>query len=304
LQHVIDAIEIQDSRVNLNNNLVFWQNRFGHANREHRVFLEAQSSPYLRRELERLLFELYRGDLEKGAIFDRLSELTGAKYPLLAYLFYLQDEDRFMPIQPTTYDRAFRNLDVDLVTLRNCTWANYQRFNAVLGEIRQALSNVEGLSNARLIDAHSFGWILETFAEPDEDGIIQGQRHTGRIVGGPEKSIIAMRLSIEGTVASSNGQRVERTIKDKQTSLSSSELDLHLAHLLELQGNRCALTGIPFDFHTADGDRCLRPSPDRIDSRGQYDLGNIQVVCQFVNFWKGAEDDAEFRRLLALVRGQ
>jgi hypothetical protein len=304
LEQVINAIEIQESRVNLSNNLVFWQNRYGHANRDHRILLEAQSNLPLRRELEQLFFELYRGEFDKGAIFDRLSELTNAKYPLLAYLFFLQDDDRFMPIQPTTYDRAFRNLGIDLVTLRNCTWANYQRFNAALEEIRQALTGVGGLSKARLIDAHSFAWILETFEEPNEDGVIEGQRNTGRIVGGVEKSIISMRMSIEGTVASSNGQRVERTIKDKQTSLTSSELDLHLAYLLKLQGNCCALTGIPFDFHTADGDRDLRPSPDRIDSNGHYDPGNIQIVCQFINFWKGAGNDAEFRRLLTLVRGQ
>jgi len=60
LQHIVDAIEIQDSRTNLTNNLVFWQNRFGHANRDHRVLLEAASNPKLRRDMEELLFDLYR----------------------------------------------------------------------------------------------------------------------------------------------------------------------------------------------------------------------------------------------------
>jgi hypothetical protein len=27
------------------------------------------------------------------------------------------------------------------------------------------------------------------------------------------------------------------------------------------------------------------------------------VVCQFINFWKGDSDNAEFQRLLMLVRG-
>ena len=39
LRRTIDAIEIQDS--GLTNNLVFWQNRYGHANRDHRTLLEA-----------------------------------------------------------------------------------------------------------------------------------------------------------------------------------------------------------------------------------------------------------------------
>ena len=78
LQHTIDAIEINDSRLNLINNLVFWQNRFGHANRDHRSLLEAVSDPGLRRDLETLLFGLYRETGDEAAIFDRLRELTDA----------------------------------------------------------------------------------------------------------------------------------------------------------------------------------------------------------------------------------
>lgn len=302
LARTIEAIEIQAGRVNLQNNLVFWQNRYGPANRDHRLFLEAASDHRLCRRLERILYGLYRGDDDEGVLFDELSTLTGGKYPLLAYLFFLRDADRFMPIQPTTYDRAFRSLGVDLVTLHHCDWANYRAFNAALQAVRTALKRIEGLETCRLIDAHSFCWMLETFDDLDESAQpLKVQR--GRIVGGVEKSIVAMRYSILSTVASSNGQIRERVVKDKTTSLSVEELEAHLAYLLERQGNRCELTGIPFDFHTADGDRNFRPSPDRIDSNGHYEPGNIQIVCQFINFWKGDGDDAEFRRLLAIVRG-
>ena len=131
--------EIQNSH-GLTNNLVYWQNRFGHASRDHRVLLEAVSNANLRHELERHLFGLYRSDSDEGATFDHLSELTGAKYPLLAYLYFLKDMDRFMPIQPTTFDRAFRDLGIDLVTVRNCSWENFQRFNTALSEVRKGLA--------------------------------------------------------------------------------------------------------------------------------------------------------------------
>jgi hypothetical protein len=101
LYRTIEAIEIQDSRSNLTNNLVFWQNRYGHANREHRVLLEAASNAKRPREIESMLFGLFRGGPDESAIFDRLADLTGGKYPLMAYLFFLKDMDRFMPIQPT-----------------------------------------------------------------------------------------------------------------------------------------------------------------------------------------------------------
>lgn len=69
LNRTIEAIEIQDSRINLTNNLVFWQNRFGHANREHRVLLEAASSTRRPREIESLLFGLFRSGSDEGALF-------------------------------------------------------------------------------------------------------------------------------------------------------------------------------------------------------------------------------------------
>ena len=298
LQRTIDAIEIRDSH-GLTNNLVFWQNRFGHASRDHRVLLEAVSNANLCRELERHLFGLYRGDADEGATFDHLSKVTGAKYPLLAYLYFMKDMDRFMPIQPTTFDRAFRDLGIDLVTVRNCSWENFQRFNTALGEVRKALAVIDGLTKVRLIDAHSFCWMLEK--QLKDEGGKKAWKDPGRVLGGREKSIIVMRHSVENTVRNANGQIVERTVKNKELRMTPAELEKLLGSILDLQGNRCALTGIPF-FVGPDADDNLRPSVDRIDSNGHYEHGNLQIVCQFINFWKGDSDNEEFKRLLMLVR--
>lgn len=80
------------------------------------------------------------------------------------------------------------------------------------------------------------------------------------------------------------------------------QLTAHVTSLLDLQQNRCALTGIPFNYNSPDADPNLLPSPDRIDSNGHYEQGNIQIVCRFVNFWKRDMDNDEFKRLLMLVR--
>lgn len=45
-------------------------------------------------------------------------------------------------------------------------------------------------------------------------------------------------------------------------------------------------------------------SLDRIDSSGHYSIGNLQVVCRFLNRWKNDGNDTEFRRLLALLRSE
>ena len=308
LQHMVDAIEIQDSRSNLTNNLVFWQNRFGHANRDHRALLEAASNPKLRRDLEQLLFGLYQGHADEAATFDRLSEFTGAKYPLLAYLFFLKDMNRFMPIQPTGFDRAFRALGIDFSTLRQCSWENYAVYNALLADLRPMIEAAAELKTVRLIDAHSFCWIFASLLRLEAEGALgngggSGGKDAGRVLGGREKSIIAMRLSVENTVKNSYGQIVQRTVKNKELRMTSTELEKLIASLLDLQDNRCALTGVPFQFLGPDVDKNLLPSLDRIDSDGHYEAGNLQVVCQFVNFWKGDSNNEEFRRLLMLVRG-
>jgi hypothetical protein len=306
LNRVIEAIEIQDSRINLTNNLVFWQNRYGHANRDHRVLLEAASNAKRPREIENLLFGLYRGGTDESATFDRLADLTGGKYPLMAYLFFLKDMDRFLPIQPTGFDRAFHALGIDFSTLRQCSWRNYVTYNQTLDALRPLIATSTGLKNVRLIDSHSFCWIFATLLMQESEGMIAkiaGSKDSGRILGGREKSIIAMRLSIENTVKNSNGQIVQRAVKNKETSMTTKELEALIASLLDIQENRCALTGITFQFHGQGADKDLLPSADRIDSNGHYEAENLQVVCQFINFWKGARDNEDFKRLLMLVRG-
>jgi hypothetical protein len=286
--------------------LVFWQNRFGHANRDHRALLEAEANQKLRQEIEALLFNLYRTGGDEGATFNRLSELTGSKYPLIAYFFFLKDMDRFMPVQPTGFDRAFRALNISFSTLRQCSWANYADYNETLDALRPLIRAVAGLKTVRLVDAHSFCWILSSLLKQEAEGTlgsVQGVKDEGRILGGREKSIIAMRYSVESTVRNANGQTTLRILKNKELRMTPEELEKHIASLLDVQGDRCALTGIPFQFHGPDMDKNLLPSVDRKDSNGHYEVGNLQIVCQFINFWKGDSDNEEFKRLLMLVRG-
>ena len=51
------------------------------------------------------------------------------------------------------------------------------------------------------------------------------KKYAGRILGGREKSVIAMRLSVENTVKNSNGEFVQRTVKIKELRMTSAELE-------------------------------------------------------------------------------
>ncbi len=128
------------------------------------------------------------------------------------------------------------------------------------------------------------------------------RQNTGHYKDDWFKAIWAMADQAEKTAKQSCGQTVDRMVKNKELRMSKEELIAYLGELLDEADHRCAITGLLLQ---ADGpDNQLRPSLDRIDSDGHYEAGNLQVVARFINFWKQDTADVEFRRLLAIVRGE
>lgn len=160
LEQVIHAIEIDDNRPRLRNNLVAWDGRRGDRSRTHRALRDAGDDAAARRRLEEWFFGFYHGNVSEEGGFERFREIAGSHYDLIAYLYFLKDWERFAPIAATTFDKAFRLLGIPLVTAWKCSWDNYCNYNAALLAIRDELRERDGLSDARLIDAHSFCWML------------------------------------------------------------------------------------------------------------------------------------------------
>jgi len=166
LKCVIDAIEINDTSLDIRNNLVYWQRRKGDSARSHWALLKAKSRRADRRAFEQWFYDFFRGRLADEQAFETFRDLAGNRYDLVAYLFFLKDSERFMPIHTGAFDEAFRLLDIDLVTGRRCSWENYCDYNRAILEVRRALREVVGIADARLLDAHSFCWMLVRL-EPD-----------------------------------------------------------------------------------------------------------------------------------------
>ena len=128
------------------------------------------------------------------------------------------------------------------------------------------------------------------------------RKDVGRTFTPKEKTAERLAYSIVQTVSQSNGGTIERTIKDKQTPLTHTELVSLMLDLIERQDSRCALTGLPLGLVGECEDREMMASPDRIDSNGHYTADNIQVVCWFINRWKSADDNALTLRLIEAVK--
>ncbi len=115
---VIAAIEIPKS------NLVPWQGRFGKEARPHQPLYEAKNQQDELPRIEECLFKLYREEQDEES-FAGLAGIFGKTYPLLAYLFFLKDRSKYLPIAPTFFDRAFDHLGAEFKTAHRCSWENY-----------------------------------------------------------------------------------------------------------------------------------------------------------------------------------
>ena len=118
-----------------------------------------------------------------------------------------------------------------------------------------------------------------------------------------QRAVVRMVQTATATAAASRGQVVERTVKNKEVRFGHpKDFEDYVAALVAAQDGLCAVTGLRLQYDGDDEDIELLCSLDRIDSSGHYEAGNLQVVCRFANRWKNDGDNAEFRRLIAMVK--
>ena len=108
-------------------------------------------------EAETLLYKLYHNH-EDEACFEPLCSLYGRKYDLIAYLFFIRDPNRYLPVKPSFFDQIFRKLGVETHLSGNCSWENYKEFLETVTELRDLMMQHYSSSDIDLLDAHSFLW--------------------------------------------------------------------------------------------------------------------------------------------------
>jgi hypothetical protein len=108
------------------------------------------------RENEKFLYDFFKTKIKDEIAFDNFVEI-GFSYQLIAYLFFIKNYQKYMPISQEKFDEIFSSINIDFKTSHNCSWENYVEFNEIIKLFRKQLS--QRFKNASLLDAHSFLWI-------------------------------------------------------------------------------------------------------------------------------------------------
>ncbi|MCA1492003.1 DUF3427 domain-containing protein [Ensifer sp. NBAIM29] len=297
LRAIVRAIEIPGTE---GNNFVRWHGQWGSEARQHKGVLDAMRSAPECRRAENVFYSLYKGKDSDGDCFAELVSQFGRLYSLHAYLFFIKNPQAYMPIATATFDKAFARLGVGLKTNQNCSWENYSAYNAALQSTRTLLSSKRGFENCRLVDAHSFLWLLIRVEEEALRARSSSVNRNAVTVKGPrEKSIFEMARNAFQAAAQSGKETIHI---NKNKEVRERELREVIDDLISEQKGLCNITGLRLQFLGDCDDSQMLASLDRIDSNGHYEKQNLQVVCRFVNRWKSDGSDSDFRRLIGIIR--
>ena len=109
--------------------------------------------------VEQLLFDFYKNERQDSECFEMFLK-EGLPYQLIAYLFFIKDSTKYLPISQKAFDDIFNRLGIgNFKTSGNASWENYSTFLEILNQVKDFINKKD--PKATLLDAHSFLWILQ-----------------------------------------------------------------------------------------------------------------------------------------------
>lgn len=128
-----------------------------------------------RPDAERVLYDIYksRPGEQEAAAFSQAKKVFGGHYDMISYLFFVKDASRFLPISSGNFERSLAFVGIEYPLSGRCNWENYKGFIEIVREIQAVIQDIILDVDVRLIDAHSFLWVIneERFRkwEPDTE---------------------------------------------------------------------------------------------------------------------------------------
>lgn len=210
---VLSAIQarVNHNQVMVDNNLIDWRKKDG--------FKKLPAT----HTLELTLFNLYKSKVQDSESFEKLIDL-GLSYQFIAYLFFIKEINRYLPISQERFDGIFEKLGIpEFKTSSNASWENYSTYLDLIKQVQRFLQTKD--RQTTLLDAHSFLWILGHM----DEGEIEPTKHPSKSAS--EKSIGSNRATpkyIPSSATELNADEWIKVLHDPDLT-RKAELDLFQA---------------------------------------------------------------------------
>ena len=109
---------------------------------------------------EEILY-LFFHDHKEEECFERICGIFGRKYDIVAYLYFINNPKRYLPVKPSFFDSIFKRIQLDFQTSNHCSWDNYQEFLSIVNQVRELLREFFNEPEIDILDAHSFLWTID-----------------------------------------------------------------------------------------------------------------------------------------------
>lgn len=158
----------------------------------------------------RILYDIYKseGVDEESKAFTEALSVFGRKYDTVAYLFFIKDSSRFLPVSPGNFEKSLASVGIEYHLSGRCSWENYNGFIEIVKEVQTVMQEVLTDTDVRLIDAHSFLWVINEYDptnkeirflnwDPDKDVTAEIENDTEAFLqdSANGKTVRKMRLS-------------------------------------------------------------------------------------------------------------
>lgn len=144
-------------------NLVFINQKYNFADKLYSVSEEEKKLA------AETLYNIYKskGGEERRA-FEDAKAYFGGNYDLIAYLFFIKDPSRFLPISTGHFEKSLQSIGCDYRLSGQCNWDNYIGFINIVKQVQEEMIRMMPNVEIRLIDAHSFLWVIGEDGRPTD----------------------------------------------------------------------------------------------------------------------------------------
>jgi len=140
-----------------------------------------------------VLYGIYKSkeQTEEAVAFAKAKQVFGGSYDTIAYLYFIKDQSRFLPLSPGNFEKSLASVGMDYRLSGRCSWENYIGFIDIVKTVLNVMQDILSSTEIRLIDAHSFLWVINENKrktdflnwEPDSKTLTQMEDATEEYLG-------------------------------------------------------------------------------------------------------------------------